>query len=260
MPERRITLAKEELMRIIEMCETIEKSGIDPFSVNIKELLRKLRNILETAGNLDVVVLDAETMYRISVIIALQHRWLIERAGNLFIDPQVIATRIVAADNKTLALALARSWRPIVSGEQLTKKMMLDGMEYFLMLPPRGLRRGREATAVSETPETGDVKNSMFMETEILEQKMQELHRELLEERNGEEIDYWYFLSKQGDEKAVERAYVLSFLISEGYADLRRNPITGEIKIIPYHAKKKRESPASIAIAIRKRGEVRGSG
>ena len=249
---RKVKLAKEELARIIELCESVEKSGIDPFSVNIKELLNKLRRILEMADNLDVIVLDAETLYKISLVIALQHKWLLERAGNLFIDSQIMSAKILAADNKSLALALAKSWRPIVSAEQLTKKMIIEGIEYFLSLPSKIATQGKQPQTEYTTLEDTAIQYELIQD-ELLEQRMRELHRELLhEELSGKRIGYWDFIRREGDEKSLERAYVLAFLVSEGLADLRREPITGEIWIIPYKEKIERNMPASIAITVRR--------
>ena len=254
MQSRKVKLAREELSRIIELCESIEKSGIDPFSVNIKDLLQKLRNILESSNNLDVIVLDAETLYRISLVIALQHKWLVERAGNLFIDSQIISAKILAADNKSLAQALARSWRPIVSSEQLTKKMIIQGMEYFLALPTRASRSGKQSLTDNSIQGNSSIQYDVIQD-ELLEQRMKELHQELLNEKQSEKgINYWSFIRKEGEEKKLERAYVLAFLVSEGFADIKRDPITGEFWIIPYKGKIERSIPASIAVTIR--GEV----
>jgi len=251
---RKVKLAKEELERIIELCDSIEKSGIDPFSVNIKELLQKLRRILEGSDNLDVIVLDAETLYKISLVIALQHRWLKERASNLFIDAQIVSAKVLAADNKSLAQALARSWRPIVNGEQLTRRMIIEGMEYFLSLPPRGGKAEERNLTSNLTYDEASIRYELLQD-ELLEQRVKELHLELLNEKLGEKgVNYWGFIAKEGEEKKLERAYVLSFLISEGFADLRREPITGELWIIPYREKIERRTPASVAVTI-KRGE-----
>ena len=45
--EKKLKIAKEELENIIKICENIEKRGLNPFTVNIKELLLKLRKTLE---------------------------------------------------------------------------------------------------------------------------------------------------------------------------------------------------------------------
>ncbi|HDM88543.1 MAG TPA: hypothetical protein ENG65_00940, partial [Candidatus Bathyarchaeota archaeon] len=97
---RRVMVAREELERIIKLCENVERRGLDPFTVNVRELLERLRRMVEENPDLDHYVIDAETLYRISALIALQHKWLREKAKALFIDAQMISTRLVAMDKK----------------------------------------------------------------------------------------------------------------------------------------------------------------
>ena len=254
MQSRRIALAKEEILRIIEICESIERSGLDPFTVNVRELLQKLRRIVEENKDMDVIVLDAETLYKISVIISLQHRWLRERASNLFVDSQLVSAKIMAADPKELARCLARSWRPIVSGEQLTKQMVINGYEYFLSLPPRRGGAGEETHQAEVEEISGTISLKEFAEEEVLEEEMKRMHKELLSLTSEEpEINYWSFINREGVEKAADRAYVLAFLVSEGYAEIIRNAITGEMKIRPLPEKKRHESPTSLAITVNRR-------
>ncbi|HDD66863.1 MAG TPA: hypothetical protein ENG52_04490, partial [Nitrososphaeria archaeon] len=117
---RKVEVSREELEKVIRICENIEKRGLNPFTVNVRELLLRLRRMLEEGGDLDYYVLDAETMYRIATLIALQHRWLREKAQALFVDAQMIETRIIAADKKSIVRAFLKAWRPIISLEQMT--------------------------------------------------------------------------------------------------------------------------------------------
>jgi hypothetical protein len=138
-----VKMAKEELERIISLCQTLEKTGSDPFSLDIKALLNKLRNIADKSRNLEIIVLDAETLYRIALVIALQHKWLKDRASSLFVDSQLASLKIVSASVRELAAALASCWRPIVSLEQLTRGMVSEGLEYFLSLPSKDVLTSR---------------------------------------------------------------------------------------------------------------------
>lgn len=118
MSSKSFKVSREELERIIQICENIERRGLDPFTVNVRALLEKLRKLLEEGGDLDHYILDAETMYRIAALIALQHKWLRERAQSLFIDAQMIQARLIALDNKSIVRAFLRAWRPAISLEE----------------------------------------------------------------------------------------------------------------------------------------------
>ena len=93
---KKFKIAREELEKIIQICENIEKRGLNPFTINVKDLLSKLRKILEENETLDHLVLDAETMYKVATLIALQHKWLRDSAQALFVDAQMITTRLIA--------------------------------------------------------------------------------------------------------------------------------------------------------------------
>ncbi len=249
MSSKSFKVSREELERIIKICENIEKRGLDPFTVNVRTLLERLRKLLEEGGGLDHYILDAETMYKIATLIALQHKWLRERAQSLFIDAQMIQTRLIALDNKSIVRAFLKSWKPIISLEQITIHRIRRGVEHFLSLPPRASVRSL-GWKVSQR-EVEHVKGSLDLE-EGLAEKLEQLHRELVERYELEgELDYWEFVQDRRFEETFERAYLLSFLITNGYVDVKRNPLKNEIKLIPRREKSERKRPASLVITLR---------
>lgn len=246
--EKKLRIAREELENVIKICENVEKRGLNPFTVNVKDLLSRLRRTLEENPDLEYYVIDAETMYKIAIVIALQHKWLRERAQALFVDAQMIATRLTAMDKKSIARAFLKAWRPIISIEQMTPNRLRQGMEHFLSLPPRS--GGRTWGWKISQREMEFIKGGLAEEEEVAE-KLKELHEELLREyEKKEEVDYWEFVRRERFEEIFERAYLLSFLITEGYVDVKRNPLRNEIKLIPRREKMKREQPVSLVITI----------
>ena len=250
-----VKMAKEELERIISLCLTLEKTGSDPFNLDIKALLNKLRTVLEKSRNLEIFVLDAETLYRIALVIALQHKWLKDRASSLFVDSQLASLKIVSASVRELAAALASCWRPIVSLEQLTRGMVSEGLEYFLSLPTR--MSSRPGVSGDELGETVSGSVNLFEERQAIEEEIRRLHGEMLAARDNEGyVDYLSFVKAEGEEKVVERAYITAFLVSEGYAELVKNPLTGEIRLQPFEHKLERRSIASLTTVFRGGGHV----
>ncbi len=245
-----IKLASEELSRLISMCETIARTGADPYAVDVKSLLSKLRQFLEKADNAELLVLDAETLYRIALVIALQHKWLKDRASSLFVDSQMISLKVLTADKKSLAQALARCWRPIVSAEQLTRGMFSQGLEYFLSLPSRGPKTAAPSDRLAGVDLSQMI--DMISDEKTIEEELKSLHKEMLEMR-GENglVNYVKFISKDGQVKMVDRAYLTAFIISEGLADALKNPLTGEIYLKPYEAKTERKNICSLVVVLR---------
>jgi len=246
---RKLTLSKDELERIIQICENIEKRGLNPFTVSVKSILENLRKLLEENPSLDHYILDAETMYRIATIIALQHKWLEEKAKALFIDAQMISTRLVAMDKKSIVQAFLKAWRPIISLEQMTTQRLRQGLDHFLSLPPR--KGEREYGWKITEKELEMIKAKLKLEEKALIERLKELHQELIKEAGDRgEVDYWKFVIRESFHETFERAYLLSFLITEGYVDVRKNPLKDEIKLIPHEEKLKRRSPKSLVITI----------
>jgi len=249
-----VKVAREELERLIALCEAVAKSGTDPYNLDVKSMLSKLRSILEKFRNAEVLVLDAETLYRIAVVVALQHKWLKDRANSLFLDSQVIALKIASSDKKSLAAAFVSSWRPILYTEQLTIHMLNIGLEHFLSLPTRG-----EKTAGEMLPSEGLALENLsktFSQYERLEEDVRRIHGEMLGARDVDgSVDYLGFVNAEGPSKVVERAFLTAFVVSEGYADLKKNPLSGEIRIIPYTEKVKRSSVSSLVVTV-KGGEL----
>ncbi|MEM3096956.1 MAG: hypothetical protein QW756_02845 [Nitrososphaerota archaeon] len=245
------SVAREELARIIELCEKVEKSGIDPFTVDVKGLLAKLRRILESHKNFETIVLDAETLYKVALLVALQHRWLRDRAASLFVDAQLIAVKILSADIKTLAHCLVSSWHPIVYGEQLTRGMLRDGLEYFLSLPTRAGRQASQPSEAGEFDKSAKELLEVFSQNVVLEDEVTSLHSEMIEAAGPRgRADYWRFLDMRGRPMRAHRAYIVSFIVSEGLANLQVNPITGEISLIPYERKVERKRVVSLPVSL----------
>jgi len=251
MASRSRSIAREELLRIIGICENIEKSGLDPFTVDVKALLVRLRRILETQKSLETVLLDAETLYKVALIIALQHKWLRDRAASLFVDAQLITVKILSADLKTLAACLTSSWNPIVFGEQLTKGMLKDGLDYFLSLPTRASKTMDSSHDIGQDDGLVDNVVNLFYQDTVLEDEVRRLHCEMLETvGDGGRLDYWRFIEREGLARRAQRAYVVSFIVSEGLAEMQRNPLTGEIYLIPYSGKIERKNVVSLPISL----------
>ena len=251
----RRAISREELERIIKICENVEKMGLDPFTVNVRELLAKLRRLLEENPELDYYVVDAETLYHVASLIAFQHRWIEEKAKSLFIDSQMVSTRVAALDKKTLVQAFLKAWRPIVYLEQLTPQRLRQGLDHFLSLPPRP--EGREYGWKLTEREYRMAEAAMKLESEIMAEKVRSLHEELLSMvgEGGGEVDYWEFVKGRNFEETFERAYIVSFLITEGYVEVRRNPLKDEIKLIPNREKMERRAPTSLVISMEVDGD-----
>ena len=238
--------SEEELQRIIALCEEIEKKGADPFAVNVAHELEKLRKLLPLWRRFRELRLDAEALYRITRVIKRQEELVKFRSTNLYFDPEFMEFRLLSKSPRELADAYLRSWRPLISCQQVNLEMLRQGYMYW-----NSLRRiSRDFTAGGKMEEMSlDKLKELRILGGDLEKRLNELLEELRDKSRGEWIEYWRFIDRGGFEERVRRAFYLSHLISMGYADMKIDPITEEIKI-RYVSERLRGMGRSIPIVI----------
>lgn len=235
-----VRIPREELLRMIAILGEIESRRLDPFSVDVSSLLTRLREIIERERDVETIVLDAETLYRVSVVLGLQQRWIRERASSLFIDAGMVYSKILGSDSRMLVAALLQAWRPIVRLEQISIDLLLRGYQHFLSRPTRGLAAAEDVRLAAEKPGA----------YEAIESQISAELKELLAELSavGGWMDYWDFVKLKGEGEKAARAYLLSYLISRGEVDVKINALSGEIRIKA--AEKFSEEPRTTSLAI----------
>ena len=110
---------KERLLRIISMCIDVERGGINPFEVEVKETLATLKKYLPHWEALEDFVLDAEALSKIAAVVNLQGNWIKHRSTSLYVDPLLIELKIKLIDSRRLVDMFLMVWHPIVEFEGL---------------------------------------------------------------------------------------------------------------------------------------------
>ncbi len=213
MSSGKVRISREELLRMVAVLSEIEGRRLDPFSVDVSSLLRRLREIIEREKDSEIIVLDAETLYRVTVVLGLQQRWIRERASSLFIDANLIHSKILSASPRDLAAALFQAWRPIARVEQITQDLLLRGYQHFLSKPSRSPLEFSAELAWPEHPPPYEAIERM------ISVELRELLSELSSMRDW--VSYCEFIEAKGRGERAKRAYLLSYLISRGEVDVR---------------------------------------
>lgn len=247
---RKIT--RSELLRVIDLCLTIEKRGINPFEINIRKTLEKLRSYLPRWKLLEELLLDAEALRRISRIIKLQEHWVLQRSSSLYIDPMTVELKIKMLEPERLAEVFLLARHPIVSLEQISTQRLKEAVEYWNQLPPLGERFREEAVKARETGfiDRGDLRELGILSSEEFQQKISSLWKEL---KSKGPTQYQDFVYADSFEETVVRAYVTSFMVTEGLAHLKVKPLEGETILIPRDKPlpvNKLSKPKSVAVAV----------
>lgn len=239
-------------MRIIALCESIESSSANPFDVDIKEKLLILKERLPELKQLDELLLDSEAMLELSQIIKLQDQYVKAKASSLFIDPLLIQLKVKLLANNELSEAFIRSWHPVVQLDQISPRGLERAFVYWRDLAPMAERFKEEFGNYGVRPGTVDypelIKLGVFTQQQF-ENDLNDIHSELMQKSDGNWIDYREFIDADAFEKKVLRAYLLAFLISEGRASLRTEPLTGKVWTMGL-TEKAAGAPKSVALSV----------
>ena len=175
-----------------------------------------------------------------------------QRASALYIDPLLIQLKLKLLPKDALSDAFVKSWHPIAQVDQLSPRGLERAFVYWRELTPLSERFKDQFGTYGIKPGVLDYKDLVSLGVftkEEFEIGLNRLHDELMQESNGEWVDYRQFIGDESYEVKVRRAYLLAFLISEGRALLKSEPLTGKIWTMAVTEKVK-GTPKSVAISI----------
>jgi len=242
----------EDLMRVISLCESVKSSSADPFEVDIREKIEVLRKHLPEWKFLDELLLDSQAMLELAQIVNLQNQWVKHRASSLYIDPLLIQLKVKLLTKEELVEALVKSWHPVAIVDQVSPKGLERAFLYWRDLKPLSERFREEFGSYGIKPGIIDINGLIELKIyseEQFESKLKELREDLLAKSNGEWIDYREFIRAERFEDKVHRAYLLSFMISEGLATVKSDPLTGRVWTAALGSKAG-GTPKSVAISL----------
>jgi hypothetical protein len=244
---------QELMLRIIDLCESVRKKGLDPFDVEVREFFDRLRELLPKLRGHEDLYLDIQAVLGLAEVVFQQEEWIKHKSSMLYLDPLLIMLKLHALPAKDLAEVLVRAWHPIIDLEALSVPGVTEGMEYWKNLPSLDERwRDIETTEVL----TGEVARRELARMRILSDEdfaaiLDKTWRELKDAagKSGE-ISYWDFISERSFEETVVKAWLVSFLVSYGYATLELKPLEDEIILKPLPKPLKLERVATFSVPI----------
>ncbi|MGQ9538258.1 MAG: hypothetical protein ACUVTE_01535 [Candidatus Bathycorpusculaceae bacterium] len=254
-----VKIGREKLQRIIEICKSVEERSLDPFLIDVDEIIKVVREFFPEWEQPEDLCLDAETINRLASVIRLQSEWVKHRSTSLYTDPFLLEAKLRRLEKEEMVEAFLQTWHPIVEMEQISLHSLAEANRYWESLSPLKDRwkefpipeGGTGAATREELVRQRILRDKAF--TEELENFWKELKR-LVEERgeNGK-IQYWNFVGAETYEETVYRAFMTSFLVTYGYATLEIHPLEEEIYIRPHENQQRRiakKQLVSVPIAI----------
>jgi len=251
-------LGKERLQRIIDLCRSVEEKGLDPFMVDVDDIIAAVREYFPEWELPEEFSLDAEAIDRLASVIKLQSDWVKHRSTSLYTDPFLIEEKIQKLSKRDIANLFLRVWHPIVELEQIFPQGLAEAIKYWQSLVPLD---ERWLQTEAEKTETGVVTSEELIKQRIFAEKafgdeLQALWEEL-KQRVGVEgkIRYWDFIGAETYPETVRRAYFTSFLVTYGYATLEIHPLEEETYIRPFEkpeplTRKKQTISVPISIGV----------
>ncbi|MCQ5337329.1 MAG: hypothetical protein NO475_03945 [Candidatus Methanomethylicia archaeon] len=195
--------------------------------------------------------MDSEALKEISFILELQNDWIKRKALGLFIDPFIIESKIKIMKKEELASIFLSSWHPIAYIEQITIKKLINALDYWKVLTPLS-QRLKELESAKELKERIMKVSELINLRIISDRKFNEEINKMKEEIKNlkKPIDYWDFIMRDSYEETIFRAYLLSFIISEGFVKLIINPLEEKILIELCDNKEIKKESKSFPIVI----------
>src|SRR5271155_1053045 len=243
----------EDILRLIELCRNIQSSSVNPFEVDIREKLLVLKKHLPDWNVIDVMLKDSEAMQQLVQIVKLQDQWIKHRASALYIDPLLLELKITLISKEELAESFAKCWHPIAQVDQLTPKGLEKAFVYWRDLVPFSQRfqdqfgnYGQPAGMIG----LEELESLSIFTKEEFQTRINAITKELVERCGGKEIDYRDFINGKDPEETALRGYLVAFVVTEGRATLRIDPLTEQIFISVIQGKPDDETK-SVAIVVR---------
>lgn len=233
-------LGTEKLQRIIEMCIAVENRKVDPFMLDVDDIIKVVREYFPQWNEPEELNLDSEAIHHLASVIKLQSEWVKNRSTSLYTDPFLLEEKLSRAGKEEMIQAFLKAWHPLVKLEQINLHSLAEALQYWDRLLPLKERWpelvvpgiGIGATSMDELIRQRILGVKVF--SEELEELWQELKIKVKEKGYAGKIRYWDFVGAETYEETVQRAYMASFLITYGYATLEIRPLEEEIFIKPF--------------------------
>jgi hypothetical protein len=263
---------REKLQRIIETCKSVEDRSLDPFLIDVDEIISTVKEYFPEWEIPDDLCLDAETIHRLASVIKLQSEWVKHRSTSLYTDPFLLEEKLTRLGKEEIVETFVSAWHPIVEFEQISLHSLAEAFRYWESLLP--LKERWKEFPPAEFERSLATREELIRErilrdkafSEELENFWQELKNQVEIKGENGKILYWDFVGAETYDETVHKAFMTSFLITYGYATLEIYPLEEEIFIKPYEKqtdKIGKKQLVSIPIAVSaedwmkwKRGEL----
>jgi hypothetical protein len=251
---KRTSLARgrKELKEIIETCDAISERKFNPFFLDVKLGVETLRRYFPFWEEFNDHCLDAHTINRLSEVVRLQNTQLRFQSSALYTDPEFLTRKIERMSEKRLSEVFLQSWHPVAELEQLTSEAVAFALNYWNLLLPIEERWKRREYLRGKDPGKADegTLSGLGIHGEEFGKQITTLWQELrsLHVSEKKPVGYWTFVRRPDYQETVRRAYLVSFLVTYGYAKLQSEE--NQLVLVPFEKPAEKTAPGAISFPI----------
>ncbi len=233
-------MGREKLRRVIEMCLAIEAHAVDPFLLEVDDIITVVKEYFPNWEKPEDLNLDAETIHHLASVVKLQSEWVKHRSTSLYADPFLLEEKIMQTTKEDLLGVFLQAWHPVIEMEQISLHSLREALRYWETLVPLKERwQEIDLTEVGTGKTTRDelIKQRILSDkvfSEELEGFWMTLKEVVAKKGHDDKILYWDFIGAETYEEAVQRAFLTSFLITYGYATLEIDALEETTFIKPF--------------------------
>ena len=246
-----LAAGRRELKELVDTCDAIANRKFNPFFLDVKLGVETLREFFPLWETFQDHCMDAHTLNRLSEVVRLQNTQLKFQSSALYADPEFIGRKVERMSEKRLVEVLLHSWHPLAELEQLTEETVTDALNYWDTLLPIAERWKKRQFIEGKAPASTDAETltGLGIHGEEFNKQIAQTFAEL---RNSCEpskfTDYWAFVRRSNYQETVRRAYLVSFLITYGFAKLQTDG--GNLSLVPVEQPTGKAAPNSISFPI----------
>ncbi len=185
---------------------------------------------------IDVMLGDSEALGQLVALAKLQESWLKHRASSLYIDPMLLELKIRLLTREDLADSFVKCWHPVAQVDQLTARGLERAFIYWRELVPMSERFKEQFGNFAVAPgqmNFEELQSLNIFSKEEFETRLRSIRDELVQAAGDGEVDYRKFVGGPTFEETAVRAYLTAFVVTEGRANVRVDPLTEEIFLSP---------------------------
>jgi hypothetical protein len=220
--------SKEYRRRVAALPEDLKKLGGDPFEVEVKAILRRLRKDFKGLGR-EGMLLDSQAMNAVSKVVSIQDEWLSFQLTELHVDPDLLLSKLRSCGLSQLAASIGESHHPTATVKQMPMGRLLEAADYWVQLGGWGA-----AGDIGPLPEGTDESafQDLRMSHEELEKRLSGALLELSDMVRRGPLRYRDYVGGADGAKRLEKGYLLAHLCMRGAFTLKYDPASSDYLIM----------------------------